>query len=1298
MNFIDALVCFCLAAINLDGTLRGVSNISRPGPPSGMPPRPQGLPPGAQPPQGDAPQPLFTRVKPPPTAPPPRDLTQGAPRPEQVKAIDPNRFASKPAGMPGAPITGPPRMGAPMRVPPPRGAVPAAEEEAMPEPTQAAGPPTINWGPGRGIPPPRFVNDNFVPMRKPTSTPVENNEAVVAESKLVNSPPVVAKRPRPPPPRAPPAGIPVGQPLPPTEEAPVEVKLAAPPRPAPAGKPDPAVVLASTVTSVETAAASTASTVATDAAADAAKKNKLADAPTDIEPPTKKGVKKIVVQEIRELTRYEKEFPEYEDSDDDIEVKKAAEAQAAMLAEEVARLEAEAKATSFLAPVLGELEIQSAKPAPLDRAMSMKSAGQETASSETASDMVRSESKGDLVRGQSQKSLERGASQKELVRAPSRGDLKSQISSVSGKSVKPDDEADFEVEAVEVEAPLDSDEEDSLKPLENKVIDAKTAKTLQTPSALAAPVNPFAGFTPPPLITKEQNLSLLAQLVKSGRLSIRCIKGIDIRKRDDRSKSSRIDPYIQFRVGNADRFPWKRTKTKRKQDSAPEFEDEIVSFDILDPTPYVFNEEIEMSIQVMNKSTLRDETLGQINVSIVNFMLHPYVSFEEKLQLTLPGVQPIPAGKLMLEFIYEEARVGIFVFTLYEARGLRSVNPMGKQNPYVQLALEKYIKSSSIVRDNPRDPYFAEEQLLMWIDKDNWVHDLNIAVLDEQIGGENPIGYTNICLLPYMNVSAKDAKDEVLDIFYVPKGGTVEQPQGEIVMKVQYMPSGVLTVNCVRAKNLEVTSKKTKSGESKVTTQLDSYVKLSLEGQASKLIKKSPVDKDGGTDPVWDSILNFDIVDQYVLDVAVYDQDIAGGDILIGMTQVSLLPVFKAGVQELWSTLHVKRKEGGQKETGDINLVISFVGPPGVAFPQLRPGIDAFDDSLRSTGIEAKKKQDDAEARQKEEEKKAKENTNIDDTKEQQPEDEAFVPDALKKKEDKSEIPKPQVHEAEFTEEEIQAAFRFIDLDKNNVIGAAEIRHILVCMGELITDEEIDMMISMCDEDGDGQVSYQEFRTLVLHPHPEDMEKHSAFDDQQLAQRNEKLAKSDLSTFQRHKELALRESKKKLLADFLRENTFDYDSIKNAYSRYLQIPRTRRVGGKVDFNQFCQLLLQEPVGENLRLFSIFDLDKSGKVDFREFLLVGMNFVTVDREERLRYTFGMFDEDMTGFISIKELEQILRGNHISSIDAVKKKAETVMKQAAANANTLNINEFIVISKKFPNIFFPNLNKTVTLENM
>lgn len=50
---------------------------------------------------------------------------------------------------------------------------------------------------------------------------------------------------------------------------------------------------------------------------------------------------------------------------------------------------------------------------------------------------------------------------------------------------------------------------------------------------------------------------------------------------------------------------------------------------------------------------------------------------------------------------------------------------------------------------------------------------------------------------------------------------------------------------------------------------------------------------------------------------------------------------------------------------------------------------------------------------------------------------------------------------SEFTDDEISAAFKFLDLDHNQHIGAAEIRHILICMGELITDEEV------CERDRD---------------------------------------------------------------------------------------------------------------------------------------------------------------------------------------------------------------------------------------
>lgn len=50
---------------------------------------------------------------------------------------------------------------------------------------------------------------------------------------------------------------------------------------------------------------------------------------------------------------------------------------------------------------------------------------------------------------------------------------------------------------------------------------------------------------------------------------------------------------------------------------------------------------------------------------------------------------------------------------------------------------------------------------------------------------------------------------------------------------------------------------------------------------------------------------------------------------------------------------------------------------------------------------------------------------------------------------------RPRYRSTEFSDQEISSAFKFLDLDHNLHIGAAEIRHILICMGELITDEEV---------------------------------------------------------------------------------------------------------------------------------------------------------------------------------------------------------------------------------------------------
>lgn len=63
--------------------------------------------------------------------------------------------------------------------------------------------------------------------------------------------------------------------------------------------------------------------------------------------------------------------------------------------------------------------------------------------------------------------------------------------------------------------------------------------------------------------------------------------------------------------------------------------------------------------------------------------------------------------------------------------------------------------------------------------------------------------------------------------------------------------------------------------------------------------------------------------------------------------------------------------------------------------------------------------------------------------------------------------------------DEFIEGFRMFDKEQNGYITSAELRHILTCLGDKMTDEEVDQVIQG-QEDPQGNINYEEFVKCVL--------------------------------------------------------------------------------------------------------------------------------------------------------------------------------------------------------------------------
>lgn len=411
---------------------------------------------------------------------------------------------------------------------------------------------------------------------------------------------------------------------------------------------------------------------------------------------------------------------------------------------------------------------------------------------------------------------------------------------------------------------------------------------------------------------------------------------------------------------------------------------------------------------------------------------------------------------------------------------------------------------------NGVDADFDSERLTLWCDGTSWNGGLELAVWDEPLPGDPPrqVGATRVSLLDW----SRDAFPHTERLAIRLPGSNA--PTGYLSVGRRFYPAGRCTVSVLEGRNLRGAETTLSLGGTSasvdeaasappapyiVAQSLGALVSPSLTTPVASL-------KPGTSNCAWGRTLAFDLVDHRELRLALGD-GLSGS--LIGEVAVDVGNVYKLGAREAWIPLKRPGAPRSAPPCGEVKVKVQFEAPPSIAYPQMcPPAVPIFEDSSRKAlrpreelaalfGRPTAPGQSEIVAAMGEPEDDrvaAAAASDIVPSRRAGDEDDdakdsaSVAPDtdedaAAEKKKAESEE-EDEVPFETFTDDEVKAAFEALDLDSNHYLGASEIKHMLLCMGEAVSDREVDAMVRLLDEDGDGMVSLHEFWAMAMHAAP----------------------------------------------------------------------------------------------------------------------------------------------------------------------------------------------------------------------
>ena len=368
---------------------------------------------------------------------------------------------------------------------------------------------------------------------------------------------------------------------------------------------------------------------------------------------------------------------------------------------------------------------------------------------------------------------------------------------------------------------------------------------------------------PPPPPPEEEEKKKIQPMM--GRLRVVLLEARDIgatNQYGQKQEGAKVDPYVKLQLGSFKKAPSLKSKVQKRQRAAFSLGNEVLHFDIFDPSKYVAlsasgdgSEEIPLTVGIWDSNRFADDLLGEVTLSILDFMemeddhygvlnSNRSVDWWPLSYATKNGV--IPAGEVRLQIEFLPAAEGMLVITAYEGRNLKNMELIGKQDPYCKYTLGKKLKKRTrTVKKGGTNPFFNEEEVEFWIGPTDWGHPLVFSCLDEDVGSDDLIGGRRFSLMPFFTQT-----EPTHDWFEISNKG---KPTGEVQLRFEFFPAGRLKIQCHAGRNL---IDKDSMGRQ------DPYCLFKLDTDLVEIHRKTKTDTDGGTEPLWEQTLYMPIVHQ----------------------------------------------------------------------------------------------------------------------------------------------------------------------------------------------------------------------------------------------------------------------------------------------------------------------------------------------------------------------------------------------------------------------------------------------------